>query len=119
MKDEIERQLINAELNKIKQYKKRIFRITKNRDENRETLLQLGYTDSIVEEIILELQTDDCISSFEKDKAGLKGYVFEFGKVINGKEVYIKFRVLFEKDICHINCISFHFAKYRMEYKFK
>ncbi len=95
MEKEIERQLINAVFNKIKTSNNIIFNISSLREENQNTLLELGYTNSNVEQIIYELRADDCISSFKQDKDGYDGYVFEFGKEIEKKDIYIKFRVLF------------------------
>lgn len=119
MQNEFERKFISAILKKIKENEKRVFRIAKGRVENQETLIELGLTDSNIEQIILDLEVNDCVKSFKQDKAGLPGYVFEFGKEIKGKEIYIKFRVLFENDVCYVNCISFHYAKYKLKYLFK
>ena len=44
--------------------------------------------------------------------------LFVFGKVIDGKEVYIKIK-LRERAKRDIACISFHFAKNKMEYPYR
>ena len=119
MSKELERQMVNAILNKIRTSRNNVFRIAKGRVKNQETLKELEYTESNVKQVIFELDADDCINSFKKDKEGFEGYVFEFGKEIEKREIYIKFRVLFEKDICRLNCISFHFANYKIKYLFK
>ncbi|MCX8093691.1 MAG: hypothetical protein N3E50_05940 [Candidatus Goldbacteria bacterium] len=119
MTNEMQRQLVNVVLTKIKKNENRVFSIAKNRKENQDTLIALGLTDSNIEQIILELDATDCISSFEMDKSDFSGYVFEFGKVIKAQEIYIKFRVLFENDVCYISCISFHYPNYKLKYLFK
>ena len=119
MSSEIEKQMIDQLLDKIRSSKHRKYNLVKGHSNNLETLTELGYTDSVVLDIILSLKSEECLSSFEKDKGGYKGYVFEFGRVLCSKEVYIKFRVLFEDNTCHVICISFHFAKYELRYRFK
>ncbi len=119
MEIDIERQMVEQVLKKIKIAAKIKFTIAKNRPENLDTILELEYTDSLIEDTILSLSVNDCISSFKQDKGGYQGFVYEFGRTIKSREVYIKFRILFENDICHISCISFHFANYVIKYRFK
>jgi hypothetical protein len=115
----IERQLVEQILIKIQNADKRKFSFAKNRPENQETIKDLGYTDYLVEDEIMTLTVEECVGNFKADKGGYDGSIYEFGRVIKSKEVYIKFRAHFEDEICYISCISFHYPKYELRYRFR
>ncbi|MCZ6803628.1 MAG: toxin [Proteobacteria bacterium] len=83
---------------------------------NMETLRYLGITKNNLEEILLGLSVADyCKGPIpDKDKPG---ELWEFGKDMDGEEVYIKLKVV--KALNLAKCISFHIAKYPMQYPLK
>lgn len=86
------------------------------REVNMLTLSYLGITKKNLEEILLGLSVVDYCKGpvHDKDKPG---ELWEFGKDMDGQEVYIKLKVVKDKNIA--KCISFHIAKYPMKYPFK
>ena len=86
------------------------------RDQNMKTLSYLGITKKNAEEILLGLSVADyCKGPIpDKDKAG---ELWEFGRDMDGEEVYIKLKVVKELNLA--KCISFHIAKYPMKYPLK
>jgi hypothetical protein len=95
---------------------------TANRQENRETLLALGYNNNNVIEEIKSLTIENYFEGPSPDKK-YKALSWKFGKFINGKEVHIKLQVSRFNDpgdeIRTVICISFHFAKLAMLYPYK
>ena len=80
---------------------------------NSNTMLALDYSASnIVEELkTLEIQ-DYSETVLDSKKEGLVP-LYVFGRVIKGKEVYIKVRIKSRKNNSEfIFCLSFHFAKH-------
>ena len=45
-------------------------------------------------------------------------YLFVFGDEINNRQIYIKLKIK-EKTHKHILCVSFHYAKWKMQFPFK
>ena len=80
------------------------------------TLSYLGITKKNAEEILLGLSVADCCKGPLPDK-DKPGELWEFGKDIDGQEVYIKLKVVKELNIA--KCISFHIPKYPLMYPFK
>jgi hypothetical protein len=86
------------------------------REGNMLTLSYLGITKKNFEEILLGLSVNDyCKGPIADDSK--PGELWEFGKNIDGEEVYIKLKVVKELNLA--KCISFHIAKYPMRYSFK
>lgn len=80
------------------------------------TLSYLGITKKNVETILLGLSVADfCRGPIPDDSK--PGELWEFGKDIDGHEVYIKIKVVKEVNIA--KCISFHIPKYPLKYPFK
>lgn len=86
------------------------------REGNRLTLQFLGLTKKNVEEILLGLSVADYCNGPKPDK-DRHGELWEFGKDIDGHEVYIKLKVVIDKTLA--KCISFHIAKYPMKFPYK
>lgn len=86
------------------------------RKVNMETRSYLGITMKNLEEILLGLSVVDYCKGplLDRDKPG---ELWEFGKEVNGEEVYIKLKVVKELNLA--KCISFHIAKHPMRYPFK
>lgn len=80
------------------------------------TLSYLGITKKNLEEILLGLSVADyCKGPIQDDSK--PGELWEFGKDMDGQEVYIKLKVVKELNLA--KCISFHVAKYPMQYPLK
>ena len=79
------------------------------------TLGHLGITKRNLEEILLTLSVDNYSSGPEIDR-GKGGDIWVFGKNIRSYEIYIKLKVADVAGTRIARCISFHIAKYPMEY---
>ncbi len=81
------------------------------------TLLELGYNREEVVDVIRELT----IAEYSETKIDIddinEPYLYVFGKYINRKLVYIKFKVK-EEARRHIVCVSFHFANMKMSFPY-
>ena len=86
------------------------------REGNMLTLQFLGLTKKNVEEILLGLSVADYAKGPITDK-DRPGDLWEFGKDIDGHEVYIKLKVVKDKSLA--KCISFHIAKRQMKYPYR
>jgi hypothetical protein len=86
------------------------------REGNILTLQYLGITKKNLEEILLGLSVADFCNGPIQDKSR-PGELWEFGKDIDGEDVYIKLKVV--KDVNLAKCISFHIAKYPLRYPLK
>ncbi len=75
------------------------------------TLLSLGYDEEdVVNELITLKASDYCKTAVDRKRPSSPPFWF-FEKNINGKSVYIKFKIRDEKNK-KIFCMSFHFAKW-------
>lgn len=81
------------------------------RKENRDALLGLGLTERNREEEILSLSVQDFCNGPEADR-DRPGFIWEFGKEIRGREVYIKLKIAETSSGKIAKCLSFHEARY-------
>jgi len=81
----------------------------------RPTLLKLGLTKQNVEEILLSLSVKDYCKGPEDDR-DRPGELWFFGKNIKGCDIYIKLKVACIDGSKIAKCISFHEAKWPLEY---
>lgn len=81
----------------------------------KETLEWLGMTKRDVEQILIGLSVADYCNGPLPDK-GRPGELWEFGKQIEGQDVYIKLKVADVAGTKIAKCISFHIAKYPLKY---
>jgi hypothetical protein len=88
-----------------------------NRQKNRDGLLELGLTAYQREEIILSLSLADYYAGPKKDKYK-SGYYWEFGKRIDGVEVYIKLKIVEYNEDEYAVCFSFHRSEYQLNFPF-
>ncbi len=88
------------------------------RHDTRATLSHLGITKRNLEEILLTLPVDNYSRGPEADRDKV-GDIWVFGKQICGYEIYIKLKVAEVSGTKIAKCISFHIAKYPMEYPCK
>lgn len=80
---------------------------------NENTLLELGYDTSDVVEELKTLGLDHYSESIVDNVADGFEIFFVFGKVISGRDVYIKVRMKQRRNTQeeYVFCISFHFAR--------
>jgi len=85
------------------------------RPKNMETITNLGLTLLDVRKEILKLDHMDYISGPKEDR-DFPGEVWEFGKLIEMEDVYIKLKL---KTSSKPVCLSFHFFERDVKYPFK
>ena len=88
------------------------------RTEFGNAFIDIGITLSDALNELLSLSIDNYCSGPEPDK-DRPGSVWEFGKNIEGKEVYIKLKIAEIAGKKYAKCISFHKAKFPMCYPLK
>lgn len=88
------------------------------RKDTLETLRFLGMTKWNLEEVLLGLSVADYCAGPKQDRTA-PGEVWEFGKNMDGYEVYIKLKVSDAGDAKMAKCISFHIAQYPLRYPYK
>lgn len=92
------------------------------RQENMETLIELGLNYKLVKEELLGLLPQDYSEGPKKDldQANYKDEsIWIFGKTIQNKKIYIKLKIRENKNQEEVVCISFHIAKHPMNFPFK
>ena len=81
------------------------------------TIVDLDYDNMDVVNRLRELTILDYSETlFDKDDEN-PPLLFVFGKDINGKEVYIKLKIK-GVETRKVLCVSFHYAKYKMDYPY-
>lgn len=80
-----------------------------DRRENLDSLLELGFTKRHCKEEILSLSVENYYAGPKPDN-DRPGMVWEFGKRIDGSEVYIKLKIAEVGTVKLAKCISFHKA---------
>jgi len=89
-----------------------------HRQKNQESLVKLGLTKRNCIDEILGLSLSDYCRGPEPD-TDRPGEIWEFGKVILGKEVYIKLKIADTGKGKIAKCISFHLAEFPICFPFK
>ena len=84
------------------------------RDTNLQTITYLGLSITNVKEILLGLTPEDYFKGPSKDTQRPEFMVWEFGKNIDGENVYIKLSNNFSCN--RAKCISFHIAAQEIKY---
>ncbi len=87
-----------------------------NRKKNLQALLDLEIVRVKRREVLKELKVNDYFSGPIADEFG-ESSLWEFGKTIKGKSVYIK--ITMGNKNKPVICISFHLAEYEIKYPFK
>lgn len=91
------------------------FRVIKRRSETRDYLREFGWTPSNFFEFLCEnLTYEDWLSGPNPDHAKTPGDIWEFGKVVQSIEFYIKI-----KNYNGVKCLSFHEARKACVYHLK
>lgn len=88
-----------------------------DRQKNMDTTIALELTMRKKMEILMNLQADDYSDGPIDDILNRIANMWVFGKVIKGKEVYIKISMGMPND--STICISFHFSEHPINYKLK
>jgi len=88
------------------------------RAENNATIIQLGLTQRDVIDVILALSVVDYCAGPKPD-LDRPGEVWEFGKDIDGCEVYIKLKIGEVGKTRIAKCISFHQADYSLRHPYR
>ena len=91
----------------------------RDRDKNLQGLIDLEMDITERKELLLSLQPEDYVKGPEPDDTDSNKEVWFFGKKHNGKEVYIKMRVVQDpkmSDLFRAMIWSFHPAENRLSY---
>lgn len=89
------------------------------REKNNNALLELGLIPKIRQEEIFSLTYKDYVGGPKEDKDE-PGEVWEFGKMVEGTEIYIKLKLFItESGKNSAKCLSFHKAERPLTYPFK
>ena len=88
------------------------------RRKNLASLAKLGLTKRNCKEEILSLSEADYCNGPKPDTDRL-GEIWEFGKLIEGKEVYIKLKIAQVGNEMIAKCLSFHVAEYPLCFPFR
>lgn len=93
----------------------------RDREKNLQGLLDLGMDIAERKEVLLSLEPEDYVKGPEPDDTGSDKEVWFFGKEHDGKEIYIKLRVVRDtkkKNLHRALIWSFHPAKNKLNYPF-
>ncbi len=116
--DETKKYLINF----LEEFKGLIYEskiLIKDRRDTQNTLIELGYTNKNLEEILLSLTVEDYYAGPKADTYKPGDHYWEFGKVIDGKEYYIKIKIVQGPGDERAVCLSFHGAKRPLRFPYK
>jgi hypothetical protein len=94
-----------------------LIRVDRTDLKNTTTLLALEFNHVHVKRILAELRSEDYSQGPLADKLYGHSDMWVFGKILRGREVYIKIQAGLPRS--ETICISFHFAEHRMNYPFK
>lgn len=86
------------------------------RSKNWETLVDLGITTAMRNEVVLGLSFRNYVSGPLKDNKGRSGELWVFGKREDSREIYIKLKTVNTKTVKRAVCLSFHVAEYPLKY---
>ncbi len=93
--------------------------IVKDKQKNRQGLIDLGITPDQRREVLLGLTPENYHAGPKPDDTDDTKEVWEFGQDVEGVEVYIKVRVVQDprkKSVFHATVWSFHPAEHPMKY---
>ena len=86
------------------------------RTVNLQDIADIGITFAGVRSELLDLAVENYISGPEPDR-DFPGEVWVFGKMILGKEIYIKLKI--DQSSSRLTVISFHIANYPIDYPYR
>ncbi len=88
------------------------------RRKNMQSLAQLGLTKRNCIAIILGFSVEDYCDGPKPDK-DRPGAIWEFGQVIEEKEVYIKLKIAQVGEVKLAKCLSFHIAEHQLCFPYR
>ena len=91
----------------------------RDREKNRQGLIDLNITPAERRDILLQLIPEDYVGGPKPDDTDNSKEVWEFGREIGGTQVYIKLRVAEDprhRNVYHALVWSFHPAKHPLRY---
>jgi len=88
------------------------------RSINLQDIVDIGLTMEGSRQELLSLTVEEYSKGPEPDR-DFPGDIWVFGKEILGHEVYIKMKIDRQDEMEELTCISFHIAKYKLNYPFK
>jgi len=88
-----------------------------DRKKNLDCLARLGIMPQQAKEEIMGLTHEDYHKGPLPDKGTTGGELWEFGKKIEGKEIFIRLKVVLQYNMA--KCQSFHIAEKPMQYPYK
>ena len=94
----------------------------RDREKNRQGLIDLDISPAERRDILMQLEPDDYSDGPKPDDTDDTKEVWEFGRSVEGVEVYIKLRVAQDprrKTVCRALVWSFHPAEHALRYPFK
>jgi len=117
--------MVEIEKNEVRKLLKELKRIIREsgliiiyKDENIKGRIELGMTIKTLKDEVLSLSVLDYSQGPLYDvQEG--GDLWVFGKEINGKETYMKFKIFLTASGYHAKCLSIHPANKPMKYPFK
>ena len=94
----------------------------KSRQKNRQGLLDLGLSTQQRREVLLGLEPQDFVAGPKPDRSDPTKDIWEFGKALEGTDIYIKLRVVEDprdKGVHGALVWSFHPAEFPLRYPLK
>jgi len=91
---------------------------TTGRAKNQQTLATLEMKVVEVKDVILSLTPLDYVRGPFKDRQ-IAGELWEFGKTVKGKEVYIKLKLISDSRSQNARVLSFHFPERPLHYRLR
>ena len=88
------------------------------REKNRQTITNLGLTNSDITNTIKYLSVEDYCKGPESDKDA-EGNLWFFGKEIRGNDIYIKLKISERNGRDTVYCISLHEPEYEIDYPYR
>lgn len=89
-----------------------------SRRKNIESLTDLGFTFRNCKNEILSLSVFDYCGGPKPDK-DRPGEIWEFGKMVGAKEIYIKLKIAQVGEERLAKCLSFHVAEFQLHFPFR
>ena len=88
-----------------------------DREKSLGCLAQLGITVKQAKDEIMSLTYEDYLRGPVPDKGTKGGELWEFGKTMEGKDIFIRLKVVSQYNMA--KCQSFHIAERPMQYPYK
>lgn len=116
--DETKRYLVHF----LKDFKNLIYQDRlwiKDRQSTYQALIALGYTLKNLEPILLSIKVEDYCAGPKPDEYIPGEHYWEFGKLIENQEFYIKVKITQQRNGEKAVCLSFHPAEWPLSFPFK